>query len=439
MSGIRNNQSRPAATDLSKLMLVALVSVLKFEELQRTYGRSHMVWQPRRQSNWSLFLFFLLLLPLNFCLSANPPISEMLSQNLEQGNLLVGAISSGETVSINLKLVKITPSIEGSISAEEQNYLLYSSSISLYAKDTFLDPDSGCGKRLVNASIELNFIFTINNQSKSVSYSLTDSEALPTNILVPFSENELSLADANDSLKTLLEWSVIARYNDYSVSEQVDGNGNTIKECSFAGTKSDSFSGTSNISYKLEGGNLLFFLSKPVLKEQWHKNNHFDSVILSKRRFYKGEIFKNEEQLHSAQLYLFDTSYDQYGLLDIILVKNISNELLLSEVIAYNFPVPLESTNESFSYVYMFNSTYEGIGKNNLTVKLYDTFGNEFTQTYEITSKMIGFGGNNSEEGVADEYTRKSASFGTEELVLILVPTSIIGILFIIVFFRFKK
>ncbi len=380
-----------------------------------------------------IFLF-LFIFSIYFSLSAEPPIDEMLSQNLEQSNVLVSAISSGESVSIDLRAVKITPSIEGSISAEEQNYLLYSSSISLYSKDMPDLPD--CGKRFVNASIEFDFIFTINNQSKSVSYSLTDLDSLPNYILLPFSKEELSLAEANDSLDVFLNWKIKVNFENYEVYSP--GGEGVQFYCNPGPLQTEEYTGTSNISYKIENGNLLYFLSKPVLKEQWYKNNHFDSILLSKRKFYKGEIFKNGEQLLTSQLYFFDSSYDQYGLMNILLVKNESNQEL-SEVIAYNVPVPLEINNESFIYAYMFNSTYEGIGKNNLTLVLYDMFGNEFTQTYEITSKMLGFGGNNSEEGTLSEYTGKSAAFGKEELLLILVPTSIIGILFIIVFFRFRK
>lgn len=380
------------------------------------------------------FLLLLFIFSICFSLSTEPPISEMLSQNLEQSNVLVSAISSGGAVSIDLRAVKITPSIDGSISSEEQNFLLYYSSISLYSKDMPDLPD--CGKRLVNASIELEFVFTTNNLSKIVSYSLTDSESLPKNIIIPFSENELSLAEANNSLEVFLNWKIKVNFENYEVYSP--GGEGVQFYCNSGPLQTEEYFGTSNISYKIENGNLLYFLSKPVLKEQWYKNNHFDSVVLSKRKFYKGEILKNGEKLLFTQLYFFDSSYDQYGLMNILLVKNESNQEL-SEAIAYNVPVPLEINNESFIYVYMFNSTYEGIGKNNLTLVLYDMFGNEFTQTYEITSKMLGFGGNNSEEGTLSEYTEKSAAFGKEELLLILVPTSIIGILFILVFFKFRK
>ncbi|MBI5051563.1 hypothetical protein HZC08_02275, partial [Candidatus Micrarchaeota archaeon] len=150
---------------------------------------------------------------------------------------------------------------------------------------------------------------------------------------------------------------------------------------------------TRNANYSVEGGPVRFFLSAPLLNEQWYQNNHFDNLILTKRKIYDAEIYLNNKSTGYSEIYRFGVSTDSLGFQRIYSIPNSSGfNLQHSELNESYFPKQLELEKEFFSYIYPLNSTYSGIGENELLLTVKDHFGNNFTSKKFLYSRFLTAG-----------------------------------------------
>jgi len=155
-----------------------------------------------------------------------------------------------------------------------------------------------------------------------------------------------------------------------------------------------------NRSYAVAGTHKLFFLKAPVLREQWFRNNRFDGIVLSQSPLRHAEISLNGNLTSNLSLRTFEVVFGPHGLE--IIQSNLSETVPAMESINLTTPIPLEQGNSSFAYIYRFNYSYDGLGENNLSLVVYDSFsGPEEFDRYDETlqSRMLSYGGKTLETG----------------------------------------
>ena len=383
-------------------------------------------------------IFLLLIIPMLFACPF-PPIDDVESYNLQIAEGLadyvpegVGNPNSENPVTYSEgKLLGVFPSVDDRISVEEENTLIWTWGTK-FLRSGYSDPDEdGCRDYfiLMNYTIEPKITFEYNGERR-VSYSKE------SRISIPFSQSELNTENAEKMLITL-DWHT--KFN-YTVDDYIPYcSGNSSCYCKFGKTtvKVYETSMVNNISYYVEGGNPLFFMNKPLLKEQWYNNNHFDNVILSRRRIHSAEVMLNGEKFGDVCFYDYYIGVNEmnFSLLRVYSNYSYYNSNLSAHMsLANTTPNVLMEVNESFIYAYQFNSTYDGIGWNNLSLKVYDQFYQEFESGSEILSRMIGYG----DVGSNEDY-RGNTLFKLDELNPYVTSGSILVFLIIIIFFGMKK
>ncbi len=192
-----------------------------------------------------------------------------------------------------------------------------------------------------------------------------------------------------------------------------------------------------NASFLVAGKQKLFFLRSPVLYEQWFRNNRFNLIVFSQAPLYQTNTSLNNELLDDRTLRTFNVTTDRYGLQQI--VSNKTNETDWSESTNLTNPVFLGIDNHSFYYVYEFNHSYDGIGKNNLSLFLKDSFLGEAYYEATILSRMLSYNGTTTETGEAmdPEITRKSTGFREETLSAFEISLGFLGLIIILAFLNF--
>ena len=192
-----------------------------------------------------------------------------------------------------------------------------------------------------------------------------------------------------------------------------------------------------NASFLVAGKHKLFFLRSPVLGEQWFRNNRFNMVVFSQAPLYQAGTSLNGEPAGNRTLRTFNVTTDRYGLQQII--SNKTDEKDWSESTNITNPVSLETYNHSFYYVYEFNHSYEGIGENNLSLLVEDSFLNDAAYNATLLSRMLSHNGTTAETGepIDPEITRKSAGFREETLSAFEISLGFLGLIIILAFLNF--
>lgn len=337
----------------------------------------------------------------------------------------------------NASLLFLSPAVDTRISANNLTTLWWVWAEKHEEEVWEDDSDDGCSDRLIFSDFELsgliNFIF------KNITKSINISKELEFNLSTPFSTDELNKANGTDNLTANLT----AELNFIYVLEVRECVGFPICGCAPVDIQNIEFKKplSSQLTYTVEGGSVLFFLSAPVLREQWFKNNHFDNIVSTKRILYRGDVEMNNNNLSWFTFYMFNISEDEYGIWRIVSIKNYSTSNMTAlEYAGVITPAPLEHENETFIYINIFNVSYDGIGVNNLRLIVIDHFGNLFVSESEIASRTLSYGGNNSEDGISHNKNemRKSAADLLYKLMLEPLSLSILGIL-LIVFLAFNR
>jgi len=254
-----------------------------------------------------------------------------------------------------------------------------------------------------------------------------------------------ALLNSGGNLTILMDGKVTFTYDleVYSVVCTPNSGCSCEKNSLASGEKNLTFHCTNSLDYEVETQPVVCILQKPVLKEQWYKNNHFDNLLLTNRKVYKAGIAVNDSPIGSVTFYSFNVSTDKYGLKSIVTVDSYSAEHAEGkENIVNIIPIPLQKENTTFKYGYEINSSYSGLGLNTLVLKAYDDFGQEIESEERILSRELSFSGNISENNNEVKNTqalRQSATWSPLEYNLMFITLGAVGLIIVFAVFRMKN
>ena len=264
--------------------------------------------------------------------------------------------------------------------------------------------------------------FTLGNVSETVDVNSTHIQ-IPEPILL-----EMENASGFDLLNVTVEGNLTFFYeiNDRQAPECTSSIVNYTFNQSYSMNK----------SIRAGGYRRLFFLRSPVLREQWFRNNQFNVIVFSQAPIEYSQITKNNESVNYT-LRSYNITTNEFGLREII--SNLSNRTNWSEDINESSPFPLELYNHSFAYIYQFNYSYKGLGENNLSLYVVDSFGNSEYYNETLLSRMLSYNNSYTETGlpINNSTARKSGTFEREELSNVEVVLGFLAVLVIILFVNF--
>lgn len=329
------------------------------------------------------------------------------------------------------RLLTIEPAVDNSFSATKNPYLIFAwgnESDELEAKDweKIMYVGDDCIESQNNSFVSRYALIDFSYNGIIETVNATDNIVpIPTKIL-----NAIQNTSGNDSLDVHLNSTFIFTY---IIDDRIPTHEGCRKNLA-------EFSSVINVldqkNFTSAGNNTLFFLVRPVLLEQWYKNNHFDLIVLSNSKIYNAQISTNQNQSKNFKINEFNVTEDDYGLRHIVTIPlNITPGL--SETIALNNPNPLDQENSSYSYLYEFNYSYEGIGENTLEIEMRSVFGDNHTFSRKIMSRALSHSGNISEfPGIDQVDVRKSSEFELDQLNMVFLNLGLVGVLAILLLAR---
>lgn len=410
-----------------------------------------------------LFLLFLHCFSISFPYFLDPPLDEVSAYNINSSStslfkerFLLSLQKSNSSISnpiifADAAIIGLDPVVDNTISSDRLPKLLW-----VWAEEhepNLLSPydPQKCADGFPTESVSLNFIsynfspsfnFSFKNKTKTLGGNLQEIFEIPFNAL------EFSSGNGYDNLSISLNGNFTFTYN--KIVSKYEPLGIFQPSCELYSIENsiETFVRpvSYTISYNVESGSVLFFLRAPVLREQWFKNNVFNEIIISKRAFYNSKIFLNDERISQANMYVFDIKENKFGMkyTKSIPMKNATN-MLYSENFTNITPIPIEKTKESFSYVYEFNTTYNGVGRNNITLKIRDRFLNSFEVSESILSRGLTYDNNKIENSFPinnrnvsgnNNLLRKSIQYTESNLTIATISLGTVGILLIIILSR---
>jgi hypothetical protein len=273
---------------------------------------------------------------------------------------------------------------------------------------------------------DINATFTFRNISASTPLTST-LVSLPSGII-----EAMKGASGSEELNVSLDGNVTFIYQ---INDRASGFG----DCSSNYTNfSESIPFSLNSTYLVGGQHKLFFLRAPVLREQWFRNNRFDAIVLSQSPLYRTTVFLNGDQSRNFTLRNFTVVLDQYGVRHIL--SNKTNETGYFEGKSEGTsPIPLENENHTFAYTYEFNYSYANLGINNLSLAVEDNFRRSEQYNESILSRMLSYDGTTAETGLpADEsLTRKSSGFKKDDISFLEISFGLIALVLLLAFLNF--
>lgn len=211
-----------------------------------------------------------------------------------------------------------------------------------------------------------------------------------------------------------------------------DRTGSSCADNYYYATRNLSFHTSRN--FTVFGANKLYFLRAPVLREQWFRDNRFDTILLSQSPLYHAEILLNGNRTRDMPLRTFDVSTSPRGIEEI--TSSLASPDGWSEVVNLTTPVPLDAAGNSFSYIYAFNYSYEGLGQNALSLVVDDSFLGSSRYDEALTSRMLSYNGASTENGSPASSTpsRPSAAFSEDYMSSFELVLGLLALLFILSF-----
>lgn len=297
------------------------------------------------------------------------------------------------------ELLTVYPSVDSRISSEKNVRVLWRYALSYTSQDKTVTID-GCTSYFHKTAQDAELIANLSASFMNKTYVLENVSGNP--LVLPIPLNELNKTDGSN-LTLSLTGSIIFHYMfDRTISYlECDENGScTCNENVYPSVPMNiTRIINSNLTYEVEGGPLVHFLSKPVLHEQWIQNSQFEDLVFSKRRFYIASISLNNLSFGSAQFYYFNITEDPSRAWKISSYPA-SNFFNLSEeeVRTITSPVPIQQGNFSHKYIYIFNSSYSALGPHNITLNITDQFENNFSKRFEITNRLLTASGSFGED-----------------------------------------
>jgi hypothetical protein len=277
---------------------------------------------------------------------------------------------------------------------------------------------------------DMNVTFTIGNFSSSIPFSSTFTE-IPEDVL-----GQIRNASGADNLTVNISGNIIFIYEINNRSFGFGDCGSNVSNVS------QSINYTVERNFTVGGDKKLFFLRSPILREQWFRNNRFDLVALSQCPLYRAEIYRNGNITRNFTVRGFLVSTDDYGIqsMQSDYPANYSNGSGWSEHSSnVTTPVPLEEYSHSFSYVYEFNHSYDGIGESDLALLVYDSAANSANHSERILSRMLSRDSSVPEAGGAldPNVTRPSVRFERDVLTSVEIGLGLVALVIFLAFVNY--
>lgn len=375
----------------------------------------------------------------------DPPISEVMGHNFDSSFLesLANNVPEGvvldpehypghefDPVYFNATLIGVFPSVEDRVPADAGIYQIlwmwgeeYNNTVHY---DSINDSDGDTHTDVYLTMDEIQYSFKIKVDNETVIWRFPDEP--PSDIAyfnLSLSPEQMEKYNATERMEVLLEYSATYVY------KTVGSSGDELQVIVEEG-------GHTELYYYVENGNVTFFTVRPVLGEQWYRNNHFDNLVFSKKRFYKSELYLDGNLVGSARILNFSIYTGAGGawFINSSVEEVYGNSTLYEYGMVYT-PIPMIADNESFRYLYEENYSYSGIGRHNLTLVLTD----DFLHTYEYNRTLLSRAAGEQEaaEEGADcpqggaECARPTYEKPDESLTQVIIPTGALAIIFIIV------
>ncbi|MEW5995973.1 MAG: hypothetical protein AB1657_00040 [Candidatus Micrarchaeota archaeon] len=395
-------------------------------------------------------LLLLCVLALSFAYT-DPPIAEVMGHNLDPAfldslmnrtpeGIVLGPEEGENAVYFNATLIGVFPSVDDRIPADPSPYShkilwTWGENYTWYIIRDDLEATVGnstCEFDGVTLAIDMEkteyfFAIRVNNQT-AATYDNPPSEIGAFDF--PLSPAQLEGINATERMEVRLEYAGSYTYTAARVCSSEPVELQVLIEVG----------GHSELYYYVENGNVIFFTARPVLGEQWFRNNHFDNLIFSKRKFYKSEIFLDGNESGEARIYNFSIYTDSLGTMFINSSReNNYTDSTLEEYGLIYTPVPLIHENETFRYLYEENYTYEGAGYHNLTIVVTDHFLHNYTYNRTLLSRALSEAEAREEDASAVVnnqtvyYARPEYAAPPQLLNQVLLPSSALAIIFIVV------
>ncbi|MFP3950387.1 MAG: hypothetical protein ACLFUZ_04850 [Candidatus Micrarchaeia archaeon] len=390
---------------------------------------------------------FLLLLLFPACAALeDPPLDEVAQHNRALAPSLMGtsAVTVGELTKdnysvVNMTIVAVIPSVDRRISPTADEVLWAWNEETADGRTITEEDSNGCTDR---------YMFTLINQTESIEISFsfrnhtvkTEPETTEAILEIPLDRELLETANGTENLTIELEWDYWYQY-EVIVSNSglvCDGENCSCEDQGSMPPQQWELHTIGNVSrqYIVEPGNASFFLARPALAEQWYRNNHFDTLIFSRKSIYKAEIEKNGNKTGYARIYNFSVMEDPLGAWHITV--NETQEEMNASMENYELSYwanPVVKENNSFSHLYEVNHTYEAWGPRNMSITVTDFFGGKHTCSREILSRKLTKGGmseTGEPEGSPEYYRQGMPAQEEKELARNIIPSDGLLLIFLI-------
>ena len=307
----------------------------------------------------------------------------------------------------NLTIELLSPMVDGSILAGNSNYVIFSRNARYSGGGEYnRNGDSGLGgvceevlhTDFSNYWLEGNATFFFGNLSSTVAIDGNKSY-----LEIP---DSLSLEDSDGNSTVTVTLGGSFHFNYSRVDILCDSHSGSFTVYYDKTYKVD-FHDSRN--FTVSGRKHLNLPILPITGEQWYKDNRFNNLVLSSRKFYLADVVLNGAPVASRRMKTFEIGIFK-GLQYVNTIDyNDSSSVTIDFYNVSSMPVPLEAGNDSFTYAYVVNSSYAGLGDNNITLVLYDYFGNNISINRMIKSNGLSAYGNLTD--VSGNYVRKSAPF----------------------------
>lgn len=408
----------------------------------------------------------LLFLPLCFTLYIEAPVDSVYNDNKQIAPILnnsfssqyskshsIGLFSTSLPIKASFKFLAAYPSINNSLKVTNTSYILSTWGVDLshlpttqgfngYCTSAECVPmTDDCGNRCDHdgdscAEYEAASYY---NKTAFVTFCFKKfcEELIATDNLVPIPQNIIEKMKNSSGIDNLTVKINATLTIHYSINDRKPGN---ISGCTDNFSLSSySFSFYEEMNFTAENNNVLYFLRAPVLREQWYKNNRFDSIILSTSKLSSVSIYLNDNRTRVYPLYFYNVTMDQFGVSHIIPYSQLGYQNVV-EGLSDSTPILLTRSNQTFGYVYEINYSYPGTGKNNLTLVITNQFNEKFSFNESLFSRTVTHRGNISEFNYTSETARKSFESTTDELTTVSLSFGMLGLLLLLLFInRIKK
>jgi hypothetical protein len=398
------------------------------------------------------WVLLLLMATLAYSQFYSPPINDVMANNLGRGYALENGYDGGNAVNSTVILLSAAPAVpvSGSVNVAGMSLML----------DNGTYPEDGLAVLVARGSTQGHLRSSTRgstcNYSSHASGCDFDNDGCAeyenfTSVVyaynVTFRFGNLSVVLSYNGTAVVVPQSVFNAMKNSSGAEQLNVSINcTIKfvydlndpgnpGCNdhyYYINRSISFSTSRN--FTVFGVNKLYFLRAPVLREQWFRDNRFDTIILSQSPLYHAGIWFNGNLTRNLTLRTFSITTGQYGIQT--MVSNLTSPDGWSERINLTTPILLESYPHSFAYAYEFNYSYEGLGRNNLSITVNDSFLGSARYDESLLSRMLSYNGASTENGspASSVPSRPSAVFSPDSMSSFKLALGFLALLFILSF-----